>query len=113
VSGICRGKVTGAFACLAGHEQYSLTIRRPLGGGNELWLTIEIPDYKGPGPYAESEAFVQIAGPANVMRWTHRETLTRVDPSGFVELGRTLLLPEPGTPAKGRILLFGHAECRG
>ena len=52
---------------------------------------------------------MQITGPDNVMRWTHRETLTRVDPAGFVELGRTLLLPEPGTPAKGRILLFGHA----
>jgi hypothetical protein len=112
VSGVCKGKLTGPFACLAGHEQFSLTIRRPLGGGNEFWLTIEIPDYVGPGPYAESEAFVQITGPANAMRWTHRETLTRVDPSGFVELGRTLLTPETGTPAKGRILLFGHAECR-
>ena len=113
VTGVCRGKLTGAFACLAGHEQYTLSIHRPLGGGNEFWLTIEIPDYVGPGPYAESEAFVQITGPANAMRWTHRETLTRVDPSGFVELGRTLLLPETGTPAKGRILLYGHAECRG
>jgi hypothetical protein len=112
VTGVCTGHLRGTFACLARlHEELTLSIRRPIGHGRVFNLTIVIPEYIGPGGYPESEAFAQITGTAHVPRWTHRETLTRVDPAGFVELGRTVLTPEPGTPAAGRILVIGHAEC--
>ena len=112
VTGVCRGGLRGEFSCLARlHEELTMSIRRPIGHGRVFNLTIVIPDYIGPGGYPESEAFAQITGAAHVPRWTHRDTITRVDPSGFVELGRTVLRPEPGTPAAGRMLVLGHAVC--
>jgi hypothetical protein len=111
VSGACTGRLTAEFRCVKSGEFFALSIRRPLGRGHVFYLTVLVPDFTGPGGYPESEAFVQIIGPANPPRWTRRDAITRVSPAGSVELGRFLFAPEPGTPATGKILLHGHAAC--
>jgi len=111
VSGECTGKLTGEFRCVRNEEFFGLSIRRPLGRRDAFYLTVLIPDYAGPGGYPESEGFVQIIGPAEPLRWTRRDAITRVNGDGSVELGRFPFAPEPGTAATGKILLHGHAAC--
>jgi hypothetical protein len=111
VLGVCVGRLTDEFRCVRGAEFFALSIRRPLGEGNVFYLTVLIPDYTGPGGYPESEAFIQIIGPADPPRWTRRDAITSVSPAGTVELGTFLFAPEPGTPASGKILLTGRAVC--
>ena len=111
VSGVCHGRLTGEFRCVRNPEFFALSIRRPLAGPNVFYLTVLIPDYTGPGGYPESEAFLQIIGPAHPPRWTRRDAITAVNPEGSVELGTFHFRPEPGTPATGEILLHGHAAC--
>jgi hypothetical protein len=109
--GACSGRLTGAFACVKSGEFLALSTRRPLGARNVFYLTIVVPDFVGPGVYPESEGFAQIFGPANAPRWTDRNLLVVVDPTGSIELGRTVLAPEPGTPTVGRLTLVGQARC--
>jgi hypothetical protein len=111
VGGACSGRVTGAFACVKSGEFLALSLRRPLGGRNAFYLTIVVPDFVGPGVYPESEAFAQISGRTNAPRWTDRKLLVVVDPAGAIELGRTVLAPEPGTPTAGRLTLVGQGRC--
>jgi hypothetical protein len=111
VSGACSGRLTGAFACVKSGEFLALSLRRPLGARNVFYLTIVVPDFAGPGVYPESEAFAQIFGRANAPRWTDRKLLIVVDPAGSIELGRTVLAPEPGTPTAGRLTVVGQARC--
>ncbi len=111
VSGVCTGRLKDTFACVKGGGALALSVRRPLGGRAVFYLTVVISDYLGPGPYPEAEAFAQIVGPPSTLRWTDRDVLTRVDPSGAVELGRAALHAERGTPATGTIRLYGHAAC--
>ena len=111
LTGVCTGTLTAAFTCARSTEELALTIRRPLGGRNVFYLTILIPDFTGPGGYPESEAFVQVTGPPNALRWSRRDAITRVDPDGTILLGRFVFAPEPGTPATGQIRLHGRAAC--
>jgi hypothetical protein len=110
-TGVCKGKLQGEFRCVRSEDVLAVSIRRPLGGQNVLYLTILVPDYIAPGGYPESEGFMQIIGPADPPRWTTRDAITRVDPDGSLEVGTFLFKPEPGTPATGKILLRGHAVC--
>jgi hypothetical protein len=111
VGGACSGKLTAAFACVRSGEFLALSLRRQLRAGDAFYLTIVVPDFVGPGVYPESEAFAQIFGIANAPRWTDRKLLVVVDPTGSIELGRTVLAPEPGTPTAGRLTVVGQARC--
>jgi hypothetical protein len=111
VSGVCTGRLTGAFRCVRGEDFLALSISQPLSRGDVFHLTVLVPDFTGPGGYPESEAFLQIIGPADPPRWARRDAITSVSPEGTVELGTFLFAPEPGTPATGKILLHGHAAC--
>ena len=53
----------------------------------------------------------QITGLGNVSRWTNRRLTVRIGRNGSVELEQSVLEPEPGTPATGRLALRGRASC--
>jgi hypothetical protein len=111
VSGACSGILTGASACVRSPELLAFSLRRSLGVRNAFYLTVVVADYVGPGVYPESEAFAQIVGPAVSPRWTDRKVLVVIEPAGAIELGRSFLAPEPGTPAAGWITLRGQTRC--
>src|SRR5439155_18777543 len=91
VSGACSGRLHDTFACVKGGGVLALSVRRPLGGKADFYLTVVIPDFLGPGAYPEAEAFAQVVGPLDALRWSDRDVITRVDPTGSVELGRAIL----------------------
>ena len=114
VSGTCSGRLTGAFTCTKEAELLALSIKRSFGRqGRAFYLTLVVPDFAGPGAYSDVAAVAQITGLRNVSRWSNRALHLRVGANGAVELDRTALAPEPGTPANGRLTLRGRASCAG
>jgi len=112
LSGACDGHLTPAFACVEG-EVLALSANRPFGPhGQKFFLTLVVPEFEGPGSYSEVAAVAQITGLGNVSRWTNRELEVEVRDDGSVELSRTVLNPELGTPANGRITVAGRARCK-
>ena len=112
VGGVCRGRLTGAFTCVERGKLLGLSIDSPFGRrGQAFHLTIVISNSAGSGTYSEAAAVAQITGLGNVSRWSNRRLRVRVGPNGSVELVRSALAPEPGTPATGRLTLRGRASC--
>ena len=113
IGGTCRGLVTSRFECVEDDELGAFSVRRPIGGGRELYLTFLIPEFEGPGEYTQDEVAAQVTGPEHVPRWSSRgsnvDIILRRD--GVYEIGSAVLLPEPGTPATGVITLAGRVVC--
>jgi hypothetical protein len=112
VSGICAGLLTGGFTCVERATLLGLSIDSPFGRrGQAFHLTIVISNSAGSGKYSEAGAVAQITGLGNVSRWSNRKLRVLVGSNGSVELGPSVLAPEPGTPATGRLTLRGRASC--
>jgi hypothetical protein len=105
--------VTGGFACVSAGEIQTLSIRRPLRDGRAFYLTIVIPEFHGAGDYSDDHATAQVTGPVDVPRWTNQGSriAIRVTSGGAFDIGEGVLLPEPGTPARGVITIGGRASC--
>ena len=112
VSGVCDGIVTGAFTCVERAKLLGLSIDTPFGrDGQAFHLTIVVSGSAGAGASSEAAAVAQITGLGNVSRWTNRKLTVRIGRNGSVELEQSVLEPEPGTPATGRLTLLGRATC--
>jgi hypothetical protein len=112
VAGVCGGRLTGAFTCVERAKLLALSIDSPFGRrGQAFELTIVISDRVGSGRDSEAGAVAQVTGLGNVSRWSNRKLRVRVAPNGSVELSRSVLAPEPGTPATGELVLRGRAAC--
>lgn len=113
LEGPCAGLLTGGFTCVRAGELQAISIRRPVGHGYAFYLTIVIPEFKGPGDYSQDDASAQVIGPVNTPRWTSLGFGIEIHATqpGVFELGEGVLLPEPGTPATGVITLSGRAVC--
>ncbi len=112
VSGVCEGLITGAFTCVERAKLLGLSIESPFGRrGQAFQLTVVVSESAGAGTKSEAAAVAQITGLGNVSRWSNRKLTVRVGPNGSVELDRSVLAPEPGTPATGRLTLRGRAAC--
>ncbi len=110
LGGVCDGRVTGGFTCIDRGTLLGLSIDRAFGMlGQAFHLTIVIPETAG--AVSGAGAVAQITGLGNVSRWSNPNLRVQVEPSGSVELGRTVLAPEPGTPATGLLTLRGRAAC--
>ena len=112
VTGVCGGRLTGAFTCVKRTGLLALSIERPFGRRGQVFrLTIVVSDPAESGDLSEAGAVAQITGLGNVSRWSNRNVRVRVGANGSVDIDRSALAPEAGTPATGQLRLRGRAAC--
>ena len=113
LGGVCDGRLTGDFTCVERGKLLALSIDRPFGRrGQAFHLTVVIPDSSGAGRSSDAGAVAQVTGLGNVSRWSNPKLRASVGANGTVELARSVLAPEPGTPATGELTLRGRAACK-
>jgi hypothetical protein len=111
LGGVCDGRLGGAFKCVERPDLLALSIEQPFGRrGATFELTIVISGFHGRGTYAGG-VVAQVTGLGNVSRWANRRVRVAARSGRLIEVERSALAPEPGTPATGSVSIGGRAEC--
>jgi hypothetical protein len=114
LAGSCAGRLSGGFRCVNEGEVQAVAVRRRLPAGRTLYLTIVIPEFEGPGVYAQDDVSAQVVGRgAATLRWTNLNDGVEIDATrpGVYALEPGALLPDPGTPTSGVITISGRVRC--
>lgn len=110
LTGACNGTLTRPFSCVRG-ETLALSTDDRSSEAGVFYLTLVIPEFEGAGDYFEVVALVQVTSSGSVARWVSRGLVARVATDGAIGILPTVLLPQVGTPASGKIEIRGRIAC--
>ena len=118
-SGECSFAVAGPALCRPDEDDFYILVKRTLDGGRAFNFYVNVERHHGPGEYAgNAQIHVTVRDGAALYRWSNfTGTLTlagdtkKSGDDTRASFHGVRLDPEPGTPARGSIIVDGTIQC--
>jgi hypothetical protein len=111
ISGACTLQELDAVSCTIAIDDFYAVLHRTLGDGRDLYLTLNVETYHGPGSFHNAQLYVEVEGGGVLARWTNLDVKATVANGGMVTLPGAVVAPEVGTGAPGPVNVGGTLQC--